>query len=226
MSFTRGEDPNCVVMGFVLTQGQGQPAGAILCMGSSPTIAHCLIVGNRSTSTDGAAVYCGDSEAVLVNCTIADNYGGEGGAGLHIIDSNVVIVNSILWDNEANEILLNDDSALMIEYTDVAGGWPSVGNMDAEPLFARRGHWGDPDRADGTLEPSVLGAIWIAGDYHLKSQGGRWVPETQAWVCDKVTSPGIDAGDPLDSPGPETLPNGGIINIGGYGGTSQTSRSY
>jgi hypothetical protein len=42
---------------------------------------------------------------------------------------------------------------------------------------------------------------------------------------DDVTSPCIDAGDPSEGVGPETLPNGGRINIGVYGGTSEASRS-
>ncbi|MHC4360988.1 MAG: right-handed parallel beta-helix repeat-containing protein, partial [Planctomycetota bacterium] len=45
------------------------------------------------------------------------------------------------------------------------------------------------------------------------------------WVTDDVTSPCIDAGDPATPLGDEPSPNGGIINMGAYGGTSQASKS-
>ena len=64
------------------------------------------------------------------------------------------------------------------------------------------------------------------GDYHLKSQGGRWDPNSGSWVIDEVTSPCIDAGDPNTPIGNEPFPNGGIINMGAYGGTTEASKSY
>ena len=68
--------------------------------------------------------------------------------------------------------------------------------------------------------------FFFEGDYHLKSQAGRYDPNTQSWVIDDVTSPCIDSGDP-DSPiGQEPFPNGGIINMGAYGGTSEASKSF
>jgi len=45
-------------------------------------------------------------------------------------------------------------------------------------------------------------------------------------VIDDVTSPCIDAGDPNGSLGDELFPNGGRINIGAYGGTTEASKSY
>jgi hypothetical protein len=41
-----------------------------------------------------------------------------------------------------------------------------------------------------------------------------------------VTSPCVDAGDPEDAIGLESFANGGIINMGAYGGTGQASKSY
>ena len=78
------------------------------------------------------------------------------------------------------------------------------GNIEADPLFA------DPDNYD----------------YHLKSQAGRFDPNMQSWVQDEVTSPCIDAGDPNSPVGYEPFPNGGYVNMGAYGGTSEASKSY
>jgi len=76
------------------------------------------------------------------------------------------------------------------------GASPGEGDISADPLFA-------------DLEN---------GDFHLKSQYGRW--NGSAWVKDNVTSPCIDAGDPS-----EKDPDGTRINMGAYGGTSEASKS-
>ena len=69
-----------------------------------------------------------------------------------------------------------------------------------------------------------------AGDYHLKSKGGRWVPSgvgTQGlWTADSdLHSPCVDTGNPGDSAAAEPEPNGGRINIGADGGTGYASKS-
>ncbi|MHC4740911.1 MAG: hypothetical protein ACYS8Z_03305 [Planctomycetota bacterium] len=43
---------------------------------------------------------------------------------------------------------------------------------------------------------------------------------------DEMTSPCIDAGDPMSPIGYEPFPNGGIINMGAYGGTAEAGKSY
>jgi Leucine Rich Repeat (LRR) protein/parallel beta helix pectate lyase-like protein len=214
VSFSRGEDPNCLLSGFVLSGGQGRLAGAVLCLDSSPTIANCLVVGNSASDADGAAIYCKNSDAVFTNCTVADNRGGERGGGFHVVDSNTVLVNSIIWSNAPDEMVVSGAGELLVSYSSVLGGWPGRGNLDADPLFVQPGSWADPEDPD---------AFWMAGDYHLRSREGRWDAETQNWIVDEVTSPCIDAGDPLDSVENEAGSNGGAINMGAYGGTAGAS---
>ena len=225
VTFAGGEDPNCLLMGFTLTGGQGWQGGAIVCARSSPTIANCLIVGNLATFVNGAAVYCTDSNAALLNCTIADNYGGSEGAALVLEDSEVMLANSILWANRPQEILVSGTGDPSISYTDVAGGWPGPGNFDADPLFVRHVSWADANDPDVLLGPGSSAAVRIDGDYHLQSQAGRWDGQTQAWVHDEVTSPCIDAGDPASPLGAEPVPHGGLINLGAYGGTADAAKS-
>ncbi len=225
VSFSRGEDPNCVLSGFVMVRGKGDFAGGVRCEGSSPTIANCLIVGNRSVKPYGAAVYCVDSNAALVNCTVVDNVGGEPSAGIRLFDSNVALVNSIVWGNTRPEIRTGGVGNCSVAYSDVAGGWPGPGNVNADPLFAQPGRWADPNDPGASVEPNTPGVVWIDGDYHLRSQAGRWDPRTQAWVQDDTTSPCIDAGDPAGPVADEPVPNGGLINLGAYGGTAQASKS-
>ncbi len=229
VTFRNEEEPNCILEGFVITRGAGDIAGGINCVGSSPTISDCLIVGNRVTHPDGGggAAYCIDSNAVFENCTFSGNYGGEQGAGLLIYDSNVVLLNSILWDN-GREVYVTSGPVPVTSYCDVQGGiggrW-GADNMIEPPLFAEPGYWVRIDAPNVQAEPSDLNTIWIDGDYHLKSQAGRWEPYSASWVADDFTSPCIDAGDPNSSIGEEPKPNGGIINMGAYGGTPQASMS-
>jgi len=225
VSFVSGEDPNCTMTGFIITGGRGQEAEAILCSDSSPTITNCLIVGNRSNDPNGAAIYCANSSAIFNNCTVADNYGGAQGAGLRVVDSHVVVVNSIIWGNATHEIVAESGADALADYTDVAGDYPGLGNIDTAPLFTRRGYWASADQPEMKLGPDTPGTVWVAGDYHLRSEFGRWAPEAQTWVLDAVTSPCIDAGDPLDAIGEESIPNGGVVNMGAYGGTTEASRS-
>jgi len=222
VSFTRGEGPDCQLSGFILMQGQA--GGAIACRGSSPTISNCLIVGNRSTDVRGAAVTCLESSARLVHCTIADNAGGLNGGGITLQDSDVAIVNSVVWGNHPHEIVLHGNSAARVTYSAVAGGWPGVGNIAEDPLFAQRGTWAAA--ADGAVvAPGNPNGVWIMGDYHPRSQGGRWDGASQIWVYDAMTSPCIDGGDPNAPVGYEPAPNGGVVNMGAYGGTPQASKS-
>ncbi|MBN2129305.1 MAG: leucine-rich repeat domain-containing protein [Sedimentisphaerales bacterium] len=225
VTFDDCEDPNCALVGFVITRGRGRSAGAILCRNSSPTVVNCLIVGNRATFVNGAAVYCTDSNAALLNCTIADNYGGSEGAALVLADSEVMLANSILWANRPQEILVSGTGHPSISYTNVAGGWPGPGNLDADPLFVRSVSWVDANDPDVLREPEYPDAVRIDGDYHLQSQAGRWDPETHTWVRDDVTSPCIDAGDPTSALGDEPVPHGGVINLGAHGGTDRATKS-
>ncbi|UCG49101.1 MAG: hypothetical protein JSU94_04830, partial [Phycisphaerales bacterium] len=90
-----------------------------------------------------------------------------------------------------------------------------------DPCFVDIGHWDDNGTPEGTWDD-----FYVSGDYHLKSQAGRYDPNTQRWLSDDVTSPCIDAGDPMSPIGHEPFPNGGIVNMGAYGGTAEASKSY
>ena len=87
----------------------------------------------------------------------------------------------------------------------VASGGKDANSLSADPLFA-----------------NVPG-----GDFHLRSQGGRFTSSGLPFVIDASSSPSIDAGR-VDSLlyVPETYPDGGRVNQGAYGGTAEASRTY
>ncbi|MBL7147156.1 MAG: hypothetical protein ISS76_23165, partial [Phycisphaerae bacterium] len=159
---------------------------------NKPTITNCVIAENYQHGISGGM-------PTINNCTIVANR--QSG----ISDSKPTITNSIIYYNalDSDIIQIESNVTATITYTDVRGGWPGQGNIDADPLFT------DSDNCD----------------YHLKSQAGRWDMTSQSWIADDVSSPCIDAGDPDTPIHLEPLPNGGIINMGVYGGTSRASKS-
>jgi hypothetical protein len=139
-----------------------------------------------------------------------------------------IVENNIVWASGPN--------AFCIEARDIR----AVSALDYNDLFATGGakvglvysyqattlpEWRAATAWDlHSISAGPLFANAAAGDFHLKSVVGRYDP-ANGWVMDTVTSPAIDAGNPADSVGLESSPNGGRINLGAYGGTVEASRS-
>jgi hypothetical protein len=89
----------------------------------------------------GGGIWCDGNILVVTNCTIIKNLvpPGKGGGGLFCL-SDSVMKNSIVWNNAEYNLFgsLNPE----ITYSLIEGGWPGVGNMDADPFFV------DPDNDD------------------------------------------------------------------------------
>ena len=185
--------------------------------GNNALIDHCLIYGTTGSSAAHSGYdlcFKGFRSGVNVyrcfprvtSTTIANNSGG----GAYLEYSNSTFTNCIIFGNgptTSPRALTLVSSNPAVAYSCVQGGFSGTGNIASDPLFA------DPDR----------------GDYHLKSQAGRWDPSTSGgaggWVTDGVTSPCIDAGDPAAAYSNEPEPNGGRINMGAYGNTAYASKS-
>jgi len=190
----------------------------------SPSLTNCTFSGNLATIWGGGMYNVLNGNPILTNCNFIGNSSDRTGDGIFNYESNTILTNCILR-NGGNEIWNDDNSMIMITYSNIQGGWPGLGNIDKDPLFAKPGYWIDINDPNSVAEPNDPNAIWIDGDYHLKSEVGRWDPNSESWVVDDVTSPCIDAGDPNSPNGDEPQPNGGIINIGAYGGTAEASMS-
>lgn len=199
---------------------------------SDADIANSVFAGNRA-SRSGGAIHNTALGNVLSNCTLTGNRALEGqglacyplywpGDSIPVPFSRTVLSNCILWDGDS-EIAgwSNNRSEIAATYSDVFRGWQGNGNIQEDPCFADAGHWDPHDTPDDPNDD-----VWDEGDYHLKSQAGRWDPAVEDWVLDEATSLCIDGGDPMTPIGHEPFPNGGIINMGAYGGTAEASKSY
>ena len=169
--------------------------GLQLCDGA---IVNNLLVGNFAL--DGGIADC---DGAIRNCTVV----GSDYRGLK--DCSGTIKNCIVWHNGEGAESEQLDDCNMPSYSCIenwtAGG---IGNINADPCFADTGS-SDPNQ-------------W---DYHLRSQAGRWDPNSESWVQDDVNSPCIDAGDPNSDWTTELWPHGKRINMGAFGGTPQASMS-
>jgi len=195
-------------------------------------INNCLIAGNQAEN--GAGV---QNCRALVNCTVSNNHADMYGGGLHCLGETLVL-NSIIWGNTAiqgSQVALYGASvaaqgprrhppivheyygSLSIRYSNVEDGASHIYKQNDKCSVA----WGD-----GNCDISPLFVDQDNNNYHLKSQAGRWDSSSQAWNQDDVTSPCIDAGDPNSPIMHEPFPNGGVINMGAYGGTAEASKTY
>ncbi len=179
-----------------------------------------IITGNRSDS--GGGIF--GSTRIYYN-TIVGNAARENGGGLSQcpgrIGSNIIAFNRAGTVGGIYGASISSYNALWSNEGGNFGGGAAYGAGDVviNPLFASDGFW-DPN---GTPDPSD--DFWVDGDYHLKSQAGRWSPADNRWVRDSQTSPSIDAGDPNADWTAELWPHGRRINAGAYGGTPQASMS-
>ncbi len=97
---------------------------------SFSVLQNCLIVG--SVAHTGAAVN-GESNATIEmsNCTLANNVASYVAGAIAGRNSATTLLNCVLWGNGVNAI----DGDVAISYSNVEGGWPGEGNIDADPLF-------------------------------------------------------------------------------------------
>jgi len=219
---------------FVGNQSEGV-GGAVTSFANEPVkLMNCFFCGNRAAEGGGAWRSQNANEQIFVDSTAVGNRAPKGQFLLDASQSpgaGSTEVRNCIISNGDNEIC-NDKGTITIRYTDLVGGAAAIddpsglvvwgdGNIDADPCFVNPGYWdanGTPDDPNDDF--------FVAGDYHLKSQAGRWDPVSASWVQDDVSSPCIDAGDPNRPVGYEPFPNGGVINMGAYGGMTEASKSY
>lgn len=249
--FLGTEEPNCVLAGFNikgtiygfdpfadLTSESHTNALISSCLfqggcnkaiiGCDGTISNCVIVDNNDPRCGYTPEFppfaIDECHGLIKNCTIANNADGR---GIKVLSNKTVTVENCILHN--NGIRVYSGATINIRYCNIQGGLNALdledstcivnwgpGNIDTDPCFARLGRWEFNDPC----------CIFFPGDYHLKSEAGRWDPNSQSWVTDANTSVCIDAGDPINPIGLEPFPNGGRVNMGAYGGMVEASKSY
>ena len=218
---------SAVIIGNVIAGSDDH--GVVLRDKCSPVLMNNLII---DCSNGGVAVE-NSCEALLINNTIVNC-----GRGLRLFDlgrwdppyslnpggGTATVINCIIWDcpqpvtltDSSNTQIADRGSHITVKYSDIEGGRNSISVSGSRSTIT----W-----EQGNINANPQFAAVNNGDYHLKSRADRWNASGKNWVIDNITSPCIDAGDPDSPVAFEPYPNGGIINMGVYGGTLEASKS-
>ncbi len=118
---------------------------------ASPTLISCTFTGNRAGGQGGGVFNYKINRVTISHCTFSGNSAAYGG-GVYSAQSLVEISHCIFWGNTPDEI----NGSAIVTYSDVQGGWPGEGNIDAEPCFI--------DSADSDYHLSPNSPCIDAGD--------------------------------------------------------------
>ena len=109
-----GEGPDTVLDGFTITGGTAN--------GSFP--------GNLG----GGMYNSGTSNPTVTNCAFSGNCSSRNGGGIATFGSDpIFVINSIVWGNTIDSI--GGTASATVVFSDVEGGFPGTGNINADPLF-------------------------------------------------------------------------------------------
>ncbi len=144
--YNRSSSPtitNCTFSGNSVTD-LGGGGGMFNFDGSSPTITNCTFSGNVAFTSGGGITNSSLSIPTITNCTFSGNVAGSAGEAIYSFSSgSATVTNCIVWGNGFRKISGNPHT---ITYSDVEGGWPGTGNIDANPMFV------DPNNGNYRLQ--------------------------------------------------------------------------
>lgn len=158
-----------------------------------------------------------------------------------IVKNNIIVNNTAFGiDNQQPEIhsFTSDYNCIYRNKSGHYNNTSSLTDIYTEPIFAYENKYNYDTYGNNTYD--ILSPAWqealnnndYRGDlgankawviYHPRSEAGRW--NGFQWIKDSVSSPCIDAGDPMAYFLNEPNPNGDRINIGAFGNTTEASKS-
>ncbi len=111
--------------------------GGIYASGTSSVFSfdQAIIVGNvlhdNSASTNGAGIYFNVTPSIVTMNTVV----GNDGDGIFVASTlrRPFVLGNIFWDNTTQVA-----GSAFVDYSDVQGGYPGLGNIDADPLFVNK----------------------------------------------------------------------------------------
>ncbi len=137
---------------FAGNTADASAAGLRLLDGAQVVLRDSLVAGNASlvqpSRGDGGGVYVEESTLLVERCTLTANeaflpLGGTlGGGGIHVAAGSAVcqVRDSIVFGNAAfggtAPEIYDGAGGVTVATSDVGGGWPGAGNLDADPEFA------------------------------------------------------------------------------------------
>jgi hypothetical protein len=121
------------------------------------TMTNCTYSGNLALG-DGAAIDCETSSPRVTNCSFSlniadfDASGDGNGGGFFNSDGAARVANCVFWGNQPEQVFDSIGVPADVSYCNVQGGWPGLGNIDADPLFVDAE---GPDSTPGTFDDDL-----------------------------------------------------------------------
>ncbi|MEM7391299.1 MAG: right-handed parallel beta-helix repeat-containing protein, partial [Verrucomicrobiota bacterium] len=200
-----------------------ESSSAVLLSGASENTVfrHMLIRDN----TAPAFMHLNGVGTLVRNATLWSNE-----VGVHVLGGDISIEDSsISVFDEGNYAYRYEGGTLQADYNHiyVANGAFVAFDVVNNCLFDNVSRWdrdfGEDKHTLRGLEPFFPPTITM-DDFHPEAQGGRFDPDLMAYVMTDLTnSPLIDAGNPAADFSNESMPDGGRVNIGLWGNTSEAS---
>ncbi len=100
-------------------------AGGVADTSIDMLMANCVFSRNTSSMSGGLEAH--NSTGKVVNCTFSLNQGDA-------VGNAPALFNCVLWGNTPGQIAA---PSVAVTHSDVQGGWPGAGNIDADPLFVQ-----------------------------------------------------------------------------------------
>ena len=196
---------------------------------------HCWAADVRSNGLVNAA-----ASGTVWESSVLWNNGWSNGAAVGLVQplylsdpprGSLAVSNSVIVVSASNAyaftvefgVLVSDYNDIFLTnraYAALVAGSPFPAIYDSVRRWAR-----DTTNDVHSLSSDPLFHNPAAGDFHPRSQGGRFDPSSGVFVADSSTSPLIDAGDPARPVPLETEPNGARLNLGMFGNSTEASRT-
>ncbi len=157
----------CIIMS---NGAEFQGGGICSHTGGQLLLSNSIISGNWSNDSTwgrGGGLYGSVADAYVNHCTFVGNRAAAGSALTCDLfaesDTSVMrLSNCIVW-GDGRLIETEGQARVEIAYSDVRGGWPGEGNIDADPCFIQIGSWDDAGTASDPCDDT-----WTDGDHHLQ----------------------------------------------------------
>ena len=154
------------------------------------TLEQCVFFDNQNHGSSSSGVILFDRSSAAINqCSIFGNFRLLPEDPIVMVrdplggDALTTIRNSIIWGNWGTAVVAEDSVRVEVAYSDIEGGWPGEGNIDADPRLTHI------YRYPGFL---LAGSPAIdSGDPELRDQVSDWHPR---WPENLPNGPAADMG--------------------------------